>query len=541
MVLQSNFFSTQSVLVVDDIDTIRSAVKGMLQMLGCKDIAMASNGNRALELCLKTKFDFILCDFNLGKGKDGYQLFEELKLKALLKSNTVFIMVSAETTLQVVHGLVELQPDDYLLKPFSYKKLEHRLIRALDKRKILSAIYDAYVQQDYQKALAECTKASQDNSKYLFVIMRIRGEILLSLKQPKSALELYSAVLNNRDLSWAKLGKAIAYYHLANYEESSKLLIELCNLKETRIEALNWLASIYAQRRSYSDAQKILIESVKLSPKNIPRQCALAHISLLGNDLTMALRCFKGLLENTRFSVHEHIDHHFNYIHCLLDSAKTESQLQQAKIFSKIQPLIKSAAQSFDKKMCSELEKVVSVRIFILRGKLKEANILLDSCDQQLIFDCGRHSGLALANTWFECGNYEKYNEILSLIKLPHQSNDIDEMSEFLLFKKEYDEHKNKINQLIELNEQALQLYRNELYPDATSLFLDAHKIIPHHFQTSFYLAQSLVKGWPTKETVSAKKVIIKQCLNVIESEIRVDDIKDKYEILKKQLQAILS
>ncbi|WP_413699851.1 hypothetical protein ACLKMH_21235 [Psychromonas sp. KJ10-10] len=34
MALPSNFFSSQSALVVDDLDTIRSAVKGMVQMLG---------------------------------------------------------------------------------------------------------------------------------------------------------------------------------------------------------------------------------------------------------------------------------------------------------------------------------------------------------------------------------------------------------------------------------------------------------------------------------------------------------------------------
>ena len=43
MELPRGFFSTQSVLVVDDIDAIRSAVKGMLQMLGCKGISIQGN------------------------------------------------------------------------------------------------------------------------------------------------------------------------------------------------------------------------------------------------------------------------------------------------------------------------------------------------------------------------------------------------------------------------------------------------------------------------------------------------------------------
>jgi len=445
MTLPSNFFSTQKVLVVDDIDTIRSALKGMLQMLGCRDIAMASNGERALELCEEQQYDFILCDFNLGKGKDGYQLFEELKLRALMKTNTVFILISAETALQVVHGLVELQPDDYLLKPFSYKKLEGRLVRALEKRKILGRIYDCLAIKDYKKALYECGKAGKAHKKYSLPIMRLKGEVLINLQQAQSAFDLYDSILELRDFSWARLGKAIAYYHLKDYTHSAQMLNELCELPETRIEALNWLASIYAQRHCYSQAKDILIESVKLSPKNIPRQRALANLSLLEGDWEIAQRCFKTVLENTRFSVHEHINHHFNYIHCTLDKAKTANELQQAKVFSQAQAILKSAAQRFDKDCFFELDKIVSARILVMKGQLKSACLALHDVDVDIVLNAGgRDSGLSLAKAWFELGNYEKYNEVTALIAPPVNDNSIESMSDQLLVRKEQQENKDK-------------------------------------------------------------------------------------------------
>ena len=539
MALPSNFFSTQSVLVVDDIDTIRSAIKGMLQMFGCKEIAVAGNGNRALELCEATKFDFVLCDFNLGKGKDGYQLFEELKLRELLKSSTVFIMVSAETALQAVHGLVELQPDDYLLKPFSYKKLETRLVKALEKRKVLGGIYDALAVRDYKKALVECVKASKANSKYTLAIMRLKGEVLLNLKQPQLALDLYETILAHRDFSWAKLGKAIAYYHLADYTNSAILLNELCDLRETRIEALNWLSSIYAQRKCYSEAKDILVESVKLSPKNIPRQRALANISLLEGDWDIAQRCFKTVLDNTRFSVHEHIDHHFNYIHCLLDRAKSSNQLQQAKTFSQVQATLKSAAQRFDKALFHELEKVVCSRIMIMKGQLKAAIESLSSCNVEMIIDCGRDSGLALAKTWFEIGDHEKYDEIMALITLPEESNSIEAMSDLLLINKVNLEHKEKITKLLSLNEQGIKLYRSGLYPASTTVFLEAHEIMPNNAQLSLNLAQSITKGWPANEEFAKKKRIAKQCIKVVEAEQLHGVSKQRYAAIEKELKAI--
>lgn len=539
MALPSNFFSTQSVLVVDDIDTIRSAVKGMVQMLGCKKISVASNGSRAMELCQTTLFDFILCDFNLGEGKDGYQLFEELKLRELMKPSTVFILISAETALQVVHGLVELQPDDYVLKPFSYKKLEERLVKSFEKRKVLGKIYDSLTIKDYTQALKECAKASKAYPKYSFPIMRLKGEVLIKLQQPQLAHNLYDSLLEFREFSWAKLGKAIACYHLKQYSNSLTILNELCELPETRIEALNWLSNIYAHRESYSQAKETLMESVRLSPKNIPRQRALANLSLLVGDWELAQRCFKTVLNNTRFSVHEHIRHHFNYIHCLLDSAKSDSELQQAKIFSQSQAVLKSANQRFDKNTFIELEKVVYARIMIMKKQLKSASDALNDCNQELVLACGRDSGLALAKAWFELGDYDRYYKIIALIKLPDCDNSIELISDVLVIEKSQKENKDKVAKLLELNEQGVKLFRSGLYPASSSIFLEAHEIMPNNVPLALNLGQSLTKGWPANVPFIKKKRTAKHCVNVVEAN-QLDPLSSKrYHSIELALKSI--
>jgi CheY-like chemotaxis protein len=528
MALPGNFFSSQSFLVVDDIDTIRSAVKGMLQMLGCKTVSIANNGERALELCEITKFDFILCDFNLGKGKDGYQFFEELKLRELMKPSTVFILISAETALQVVHGLVELQPDDYLLKPFSYKTLEVRLVRALEKRKVFGRIYDCLAVKDYTKALTECGKALKENQKYSSLVLRLRGEVLLNLKQPEAAFALYESVLQHRDFSWAKLGKAISYYHLHKYNHSAEILKDLCELPETRIEALNWLSSIYAKRECYSQAKDILVESVKLSPKNIPRQRALANLSMLEGDWDIAQRCFKTVLDNTRFSVHEHISHHFNYIHCLLDRAKdNNNELQQAKMFSQSSAILKSAAQRFNKECFIELEKIVVARIMIMKKQLKKAAESLHECNTTVVIGCGRDSGLVLAKAWFELGDYEKNDEVVALLDIPVDDNSIEVMSDLLLLQTVQQANKDKVAKLLALNDQGIKLFKSGLYPASSSIFLEAHDIMPNNVQLALNLGQSLLKGWPASEPFAKKKRLAKHCVIVIEAN-KLDELSTK-------------
>lgn len=539
MALPSNFFSSQSALVVDDLDTIRSAVKGMVQMLGCKKIAVANNGNRAIELCQATPFNFILCDFNLGEGKDGYQLFEELKLRGLMQPSTVFILISAETTLQVVHGLIELQPDDYILKPFSYKKLEHRLVRSFEKRKVLGKIYDALVVKDYKTALMECTKASKANPNYSFPIIRLKGEVLLHLKKPELAYYIYESAIEFRAFPWARLGKAISCYHLQQYSNAVEILNELTELPETRIEALNWLASIYAHRKSYLEAKEVLSESVRLSPKNIPRQRALANLALLEGDWEVAQRCFKTVLYNTRFSVHDHIRHHFNYIHCILDKATTCNELEQAKAFSQCQAVLKSAHQRFDKAIFVELEKVVYARIMIMKKQLKDASNSLNSCQEDVVISCGRDCGLALGKAWFELGDYEKYYKIIALIDLPESDNSIEMISDLLVIERAQQSNKNKVAKLLELNEQGVKLFRTGLYPASSSIFLEAHEIMPNNVPLALNLGQSLTKGWPPNVSFIKKKQTAKHCINVVESN-QLDTLSDKrYRSIESALKSI--
>jgi len=510
-----------------------------LQMLGCKDIATATNGERALDLCIHQQYDFIICDFNLGKGKDGYQLFEELKCRKLLKNNTVFILISAETAIQVIHGIVELQPDDYLLKPFSYKKLESRVIKALEKRKVLGVIYDALMTRDYDEALDICATVSEKHRRYALPVMRLKGELLLKLKRYDDALALYDSILLSREFSWAKLGKAITYYHLKEYAKAILLLRMLAAVLETKVEALNWLAHIYAKQRRLDLVESTLIESVKVSPKNIPRQRALANFSVINKDWDVALRCFKTILTNTRHSVHENIEHHFNYIHCLLDKAQDESELQRAKLFSQVQAVLRNASNRFDKSVFAELEKIVSARIAILKDALQDANQTLQSCDQKMVIECGKDSILHLSKTWFELGDYEHYQTLIKLLPTENRDDDIgiEVISENLYVEKERKVKQSRIAKLLELNQQGLSLYQSGIYPASTAVFLEAFQLVPNNLQLSLNLAQSITKGWPANETFLLKKVTVKRCINVIESQPLDLQNKARYKSFERALK----
>ncbi len=49
-----------------------------------------TDANAAIANCTEVQYDFILSDFNLGEGQDGYQLFEALETSTTTEKQLLF-------------------------------------------------------------------------------------------------------------------------------------------------------------------------------------------------------------------------------------------------------------------------------------------------------------------------------------------------------------------------------------------------------------------------------------------------------------------
>jgi len=122
-------YKKKTALVIDDYPDMRGSIRRMLDSFGIIRCDTASNGEEAILKCEKNTYDVILADYNLGENKNGQQVLEELRYKNLLKNTAIYMMITAETTKDVVFGAFEYQADDYLTKPFTQGVLQKRLDR----------------------------------------------------------------------------------------------------------------------------------------------------------------------------------------------------------------------------------------------------------------------------------------------------------------------------------------------------------------------------------------------------------------------------
>lgn len=68
------------VLVVDDFQSMRTILRDIVRAMGIQQVDTASNGREALAKLHATRYDVVLCDFNLGPGLNGQQVLDEGRL-----------------------------------------------------------------------------------------------------------------------------------------------------------------------------------------------------------------------------------------------------------------------------------------------------------------------------------------------------------------------------------------------------------------------------------------------------------------------------
>ena len=117
------------ILIVEDNRDIAENIADYLEPRG-HELDFAADGLGGLHLAVTRDFDAIVLDVNLP-GMDGFTLCRKLRHEA--RVTTPVLMLTARDQLEDKLSGFNAGTDDYLVKPFSVKELEVRLL-ALVKR-----------------------------------------------------------------------------------------------------------------------------------------------------------------------------------------------------------------------------------------------------------------------------------------------------------------------------------------------------------------------------------------------------------------------
>jgi tetratricopeptide (TPR) repeat protein len=298
-------------LLVDDFVGIRQLLRESLRNLGAKHIDQAASGGEAMPLLAKTRYDVVLCDYNLGEGKNGQQVLEEARIRNLMLPSSVWLMVSAEKSVESVMGAAEHQPDAYIIKPITEGVLLTRLNRVWHKKQIFREIDQAFADKDYLRAARLCDAQIAHNPLHEIDLLRMKATLLLKSGEPEQARAVYEQVLEQRDYNWARAG--LGKIRMANGEIETARQMFQAVIGENRfyIDAFDQLAQAYQLQGKTSDACEVLEKAAKLSPNSVLRQRSLGQAALKLGNIPLAEKAFRKCIEIGEYSVLKTVDAYF--------------------------------------------------------------------------------------------------------------------------------------------------------------------------------------------------------------------------------------
>jgi DNA-binding NarL/FixJ family response regulator len=330
-------YASLQALIIDDFESCRLTLSKMLQIIGVGRIDSASSSDEGLALCRKHAYDLILCDQHLGKGKTGLQIVEWLRHQPSRNSDSLFVLVSADSNKHVIMSASDYEPDAYIVKPISTQVLAQRLERLFKQRQVLLPITRAIKQQDHAQVVALCLSEIDSQSRHANRCQKLLARYFLQRGEARNAEAIYRRVLESRALDWAMLGMAEVKKMQGDMLSAQQWLEEILQCNPLCLSALDGLADIMSERSDFKERQIYLARAVDISPLSLTRQQALADIAFKNNDLWVATSAYKKAITLGEHSCHDDIKFHKDFLRASIKFAEVNIEMAR--------PMVRDALQ----------------------------------------------------------------------------------------------------------------------------------------------------------------------------------------------------
>jgi tetratricopeptide (TPR) repeat protein len=485
-------WSAKSYLIVDDFIGVRQLLRESLRSLGAKNVDQASSGGEAMALLGRIRYDVVLCDYNLGEGKNGQQVLEEARVRSLLLPSCMWIMVSAEKSTESVMGAAEHQPDAYLIKPITEGVLLTRLNRVWHKKQIFKKIDQAYVEKDYLRAARLCDEQILLNKVHTTELLRMKATLMLKSGEPGKAREAYERVLKEREYQWARTGLAKIRMANGEFEQARQIFQGVIAENRYYMDAYDQLAQAYIEMGQTEEACSILERAARLSPNSVKRQRALGHVSLKLGNVGMAEKAFRKCIAIGEYSVQKSADPYLGLARVCGLKNDTKEALA----------LLQLVQRDFASEQVNLRAKITEGMVYHESGDFRRARKAGDELETLLQGDVARPDTatcMEMATLLFAVGVKEAPVELLCYVIRNNHDNTVllDDVQKVFDKARMSDEGfaliKSSKKEASDLMNQGVVLWKGGKLPEAVAWMREARVKLPHNMRILFNSAQILI------------------------------------------------
>lgn len=537
-------YARKRCLVVDDLPDARALLKRILVDFGATQTDTVGNAEEAVDLCAKHQYDIVIADYNLGPGKNGQQLLEELRFHKLLSHASLFIMLTAESAAHYVLHTLEYEPDDFLNKPVNRDSLRPRLDTALLKGEYLAKIKRALDQERMDVATRHAEALVKEEHRFQNDVRKLLLELYLRAHRAEEALALCAELDEDRLPIWAQLGKAKALSQLKKFKEAETQLQITSRNNPYCVEAHDQLAEVYEQSHRMAQSQQALLNAVKVSPRHAPRQRELGRVSQNIEDENASVHAYRAAIRHSKNSCHESPGDLANLAQSLVKlAAKTGDQKSDA--------LLKEANEcltSLDKKYQKQpivlmRKKLVQADLASQRGDESKANELTEEAVQlhdnmrySVIGNTEKQICIDCALSFINRGRYDEGEAILQELARLNKDKDFAVKIDKLLREPQT---KEGVAFAAHLNKEGIGCYEQGKLDEAIRSFRQVLQELPNHIGLNLNLIQALTSKHKKSGLSTMEMELLSTCFKRIGTLKAGSGYAERYAFLNKRFAKI--
>lgn len=525
----------QHYLLIDSALAMRQLLRESLRSLGARYVDMAGSGSEAVAMLQQTRYDVVLCDLDLGRGKNGQQVLEEAQLRELILPTTVWIMVSAEKNIESVMSVAECRPDAYLLKPITEEVLLTRLNRAWKRKQVFRAIDAAYLEKNYLKAAELCDTQIALHKNQALPLLRMKANLLLKCGLPDQAREVFERVLATRNFNWASAGIAKIRNRNGEPEVARQILIDVIADNRYYLDAYDELANVHQQLGQFEEAVQVLEKAARLSPNSVNRQKVLGEVALKIGNTDQAERAFRKCLSVGEHSILKTPDAYLGLARVCSLKREPEEALQ----------------------LLAQVQREFNNDQIRLRSKITEGLVHHENGDDNRARKSGTEIGMMLshnptlpapsvcldmARLLFAVGAKEAPVQLLTDLARNNHDNELllDEIQRVFEQAKLGEQGLSIIldsrKQAADLMNRGVLLWKTEKLDDAVKWMRHARKLLPNNQRVLFNCAQIFIS---TMEKTGYNMVLAEETRDILQQIDRISPGQQRFATLTASLRAI--
>lgn len=534
-------FAKLNFLVLDDFENFRLSMRQMLRSCGANRIELVGHANQAIQYCTYNPVDVVLCDYNLGGGRNGQHVLEELRHKKLLRRSSLFLMVTAETSKEMVMGAREYQPDGYLTKPINRAMLEKRLGALIDQRNALLPINREIDRENYPEAISQCLQALPRQPRYKTWLMKTLGDLYYRLGDLAHARKIYEDVLAQRELSWARLGLCRVLLANGSHDEAVEQLRALIAKHPDYMEGYDLLAEGLEKQGRPVRAQKVLEDAAERSPNALLRHRQLAELAGINQDVETATSAWRQTVSLGTHSIHDSSAHYLALAQSLSDLSDGDTSEEAGQQAAEALAVLGRMEKRFEDDHLSVRSAIIQCRVHAGQGRQAEASRLLAQVRESLPEDdqLPANMGIDFARTLFRLGQEDDAKTLLKgLAQRFSDDPDVLQQIESLLDEPVGFRQKLKARAL---NRDGIQAFESGDLKAAAEAFQEALGVVPDHAALNLNLVQVLIKQYLSGGRDAA---VLKRCQTCLD---RLGTLPEqhrqyrRYRALQQKLEGLLS